>query len=51
MFIGKVDDNEIDFIAIRDTGTEYYQISVTTRDEKTLERELRSANKESKKAY
>ena len=45
VYIGKIDDNEVDFIAIGDQGTEYYQVSVTTRDEKTLERELRSLNK------
>jgi len=40
VYIGKVNDREVDFIAIGDEGTEYYQVSVTTRDEKTLEREL-----------
>ena len=44
VYIGKVNDREIDFIAIGDKGTEYYQVSVTTRDEKTLERELCSLN-------
>jgi len=31
---------EVDFIAVRDRQTEYYQIAATTLDEKTLEREL-----------
>jgi predicted AAA+ superfamily ATPase len=44
VFVGKVDDQEVDFIAVGDKGTEYYQVSVTTRDEKTLERELRPLN-------
>jgi predicted AAA+ superfamily ATPase len=44
VYIGKVGDNEVDFIVNGDEGTEYYQVSVTTREEKTLERELRSLN-------
>ena len=45
VYIGKVHDREVDFIAIGDEGPEYYQVSVTTRDEKTLARELNSLNK------
>ncbi|MDR0854328.1 MAG: ATP-binding protein [Clostridiales Family XIII bacterium] len=41
VYVGKIGDNEVDFIAIGDEGTEYYQVSVTTRDKSTLERELR----------
>jgi predicted AAA+ superfamily ATPase len=41
VYIGKVNHHEVDFIAIGEEGTEYYQVSVTTRDEKTLARELR----------
>ena len=40
VYIGKIGDNEIDFIAENKDGKEYYQVSYTTRDEKTLEREL-----------
>jgi predicted AAA+ superfamily ATPase len=42
VYIGKVDQSEVDFIVIGDEGTAYYQVSVTTRDENTLKRELRS---------
>lgn len=38
--IGKVDTTEIDFIAINEYGKEYYQVSYTVMDEKTLKREL-----------
>ena len=40
--IGKIDDKEIDFVVRRGGMLEYYQVSLTVRDEKTLERELRS---------
>ena len=30
----------MDFIAINDSGTEYYQVALTVRDENTLKREL-----------
>ena len=36
----KVDTTEIDFIAINEYGKEYYQVSYTVMDEKTLKREL-----------
>lgn len=42
IYIGKVDDKEVDFICINEKGTEYYQVAYTVRDEKTLERELNS---------
>ncbi len=42
VYIGKIDDNEIDFVAINSKGIEYYQVAETVRDEATLERELRS---------
>ena len=41
VYIGKVDDLEIDFVAINSKGIEYYQVSETVRDEITLDRELR----------
>ena len=45
VYIGKIGDNEVDFIAINKEGREYYQVSYTTRDEKTLKRELSSLQK------
>lgn len=40
--IGKIDNNEVDFIAINEKGEEYYQVAYTVRDEQTLARELLS---------
>lgn len=40
--IGKVDTMEIDFIAQKSNDLAYYQVALTVRDEKTLERELKS---------
>lgn len=42
VYIGKVDDLEVDFVAMDDKGMTYYQVSATVRDEKTLMRELAS---------
>ena len=42
VYIGKQDMNEVDFVAINEKGVEYYQVSYTVKDEKTLERELNS---------
>lgn len=42
VYIGKVDDLEVDFVAMDDKGMTYYQVSATVRDEKTLKRELAS---------
>ena len=44
VFIGKVDEFEIDFVAINSKGIEYYQVAETTRGEQTLERELKPLN-------
>lgn len=41
VYIGKVDEYEIDFVAINSKGIEYYQVSETVRDNTTLEREIR----------
>ena len=41
VFVGKVDDAEIDFVAQNSQGNTYIQVAATVRDEKTLERELR----------
>ena len=43
--IGKVEALEVDFVATNPTGTSYYQVAATVRDETTLERELRSLQK------
>ena len=40
VYIGKIDDMEIDFVAINSKVIEYYQVSETVRDENTLKREL-----------
>lgn len=42
VYIGKVDDLEVDFVAIDADGITYYQVAATVRDEKTLKRELAS---------
>lgn len=41
VYVGKVDELEIDFVAINSKGIEYYQVAETTRDENTLTRELK----------
>ena len=38
--VGKMDDNEIDFVAAKTNTKEYYQVSASVLDEKVLEREL-----------
>ncbi|MDR1175733.1 MAG: ATP-binding protein [Treponema sp.] len=40
VFIGKVGEKEVDFVAEGSQGTEYYQVSDTVRDKTTLAREL-----------
>lgn len=40
VYIGKVGENEIDFIAENKDGKEYYQVAYTTRNDDTLNREL-----------
>ena len=45
VYVGKVDDLEIDFVAENRDGLKYYQVALTVRDEKVLERELRSLQK------
>ena len=44
IYIGKNDDAEVDFVAVNEKGEEYYQVSYTVKDEKTLERELAPLN-------
>lgn len=41
VYVGKVDGFEVDFVAQNSRGTVYYQVALTVRDAKTLERELR----------
>ena len=40
VYIGKVDDLEVDFVAIDTNTISYYQVAATVRDENTLNREL-----------
>ena len=44
VYVGKNDDNEVDFVAINEKGEEYYQVSLTVKDELTLKRELKPLN-------
>ncbi|MBO5212453.1 MAG: ATP-binding protein [Clostridia bacterium] len=41
VYVGKVDEYEVDFVAQNNKGTTYFQVALTVRDEHTLERELR----------
>lgn len=41
VYVGKIDTFEVDFVAQNSKGIVYYQVALTVRDEKTLERELR----------
>ena len=45
VYVGKVDDLEVDFVAENRDGLRYYQVSLSVRDEKVLERELKSLQK------
>ena len=45
VYVGKVDDLEIDFVAENRDGLKYFQVALTVRDDKVLERELRSLQK------
>ena len=40
VYIGQLDENEIDFVAVNNNDISYYQVSATTLDENTLKREL-----------
>lgn len=42
VYVGKVNNTEIDFVAENRDGIKYFQVALTVRDEKVLERELRS---------
>ena len=41
VYVGKVDEFEVDFVAQKGKGTMYFQVALSVRDEATLERELR----------
>ena len=40
VYVGKVGEKEVDFVAERSGGTEYYQVSETVRGQETLAREI-----------
>jgi len=42
--IGKFGEREVDFVVMNNGNTQYYQVAQTTRDEKTLNRELSALN-------
>lgn len=41
VYVGKVDAFEVDFVARNSRGITYFQVALSVRDEKTLERKLR----------
>ena len=45
VYIGKIDDLEVDFVAKNRDGLKYYQVALSVRDEKVLDRELKSLQK------
>ena len=47
VYVGKVEDLEVDFVAENRNGLKYYQVALTVRDDKVLERELKSLQKTS----
>lgn len=40
VYVGKVDEQEVDFVAMEQKRITYYQVAATVRDENTLKREL-----------
>ena len=40
VYVGKLDDKEVDFVAMNEKRITYYQVAATVRDKSTLEREL-----------
>lgn len=44
LYIGKIGDMEIDFVALKDGAASYIQVALTVREETTLQRELRPLN-------
>ena len=45
IYIGKQDNGEVDFMTVNESGTQYYQVALTVRDETTLKRELAPLNR------
>jgi predicted AAA+ superfamily ATPase len=45
VYIGKVDELEVDFVAMDPSGRRYFQVAATVREQSTLERELASLRK------
>lgn len=45
VYVGQIDDAEVDFVAINGSGIEYYQVCASIRDQATLSRELASLQK------
>lgn len=45
VYVGKIEDLEVDFVAVNNTETVYYQVAATVRDDNTLRRELASLQK------
>ena len=45
VYVGKVDDLEVDFVCENRDGLKYYQVALSVRDEAVLERELKSLQK------
>lgn len=45
VYVGKVDDAEVDFVAMDNKSITYYQVAASVRDEETLKRELAPLNK------
>lgn len=45
VYIGKVDELEVDFVAMEREGLTYFQVAASVRDKRTLERELSSLQK------
>ena len=41
VYVGKINSFEVDFVAQSSKGTWYYQVALSVRDEKTLQREMR----------
>lgn len=41
VYVGKMGEDEVDFIAVGEEGMEYYQVALTVLDEATLSRELK----------
>lgn len=42
IYVGKIYSSEVDFVATNSSGINYYQVSASVRDSKTLEREIKS---------